>query len=262
MTGQSDNLMFRKTFISLVSLLLFSSVAHATTTYSVGANYISASNLTLSPTIAGGTAAAGADTLYTFNAGVKADFPFSQNGGWLVGAKYDGLVANTNTSINNNAASINGGVHFYNQEGHYFSALAKYKYTSYNNRVPTTTNYNAGSIGVGLTGLYNLKSMTKMPLNLVGTLDYDSVSGAANVPGSTYSSLVVNALIGGSFWEGGNIYAGPSFTSLSTSTTSITAGLLSVSQQFGKLSGSLSYVYQSKGAATGNLLIVGVNYNF
>jgi len=254
--------MLRKTFVFLVVLLLLSSVANAATTYSVGANYISASNLTLNPTITGGTATSTADTLYTLNAGVKADFPFSQNGGWLVGAKYDGLVAGTNSSINNHAATVNGGVQFYNQDGHYFSALAKYKYTSYYNRVPSTTNYGAGSIGLGLTGLYSLKSMTKMPLNLVSTLDYDSVSGAATVPGSSYSSLVVNLLAGGSFWEGGNIYVGPSFTSLSTSTTSITAGLLSVSQQFGKVSGSLSYVYQSKGNANGSLVIVGANYNF
>lgn len=254
--------MYRKILVSFVVLLILTSAASAATTYSAGANYISASNLTLSPTITGGTAAAGADTLYTFNAGVKADFPFSQNGGWLMGAKYDGLVANTNSSINNNAVGVNGGVHFYNQEGHYFSALAKYKYSSYNNRVPSTMNYGAGSIGAGLTGLYNLKSMTNMPLNLVGTFDYDSVSGSATVPGSSYSSLVVNALVGGSFWEGGNLYAGPSFTSISTSPDSIMAGILSVSQQFGKLSGSLSYVYQSKGAATGNLFIVGVNYNF
>ncbi len=254
--------MYRKILVSFVVLLILTSAASAATTYSAGANYISASNLTLSPTLTGGTATTTADTLYTLHADTKADFPFSQNGGWLVGAKYDGLIANTNTSINNHAVTLNGGAQFYNKEGNYFSALAKYKYASYYNRIPSTTNYGASSIGLGLTGLYSLKAMTGSPINLVGTMDYDSVTGSATVPGSSYSSLVINTLVGGSFWEGGTIYAGPGLTSVSTSPDSVISGILSASQQFGKLTGSLSYVYQSKGVANGSLVIIGVNYNF
>lgn len=243
--------MAKKLALLIIILALTATNAYAAVKYSAGGNYISTTNLSLNPNLTGNASGA-ADSLFTMNAGVNADFPFSPNGGWIVNAKYDGLMAGTNSIVNNNAFSVAGGAQFYNQDGHYLSILARYKFTNYSN-----LNYSSNGIGTSIVGLYNIN-----PLKLVGMLDFDSQNGPASRPTSTYTLVTGNLLIGGSPWEGGNIYAGPSITSVSSSPDSIVSALFSASQRFDNLSVSLSYVYQTKAAANGNMFIFGANYSF
>lgn len=243
--------MIKKLALLVIVLALTATNAYAAVKYSAGGNYISTTNLSLNPNLTGNASGA-ADSLFTINAGVNADFPFSPNGGWIVNAKYDGLIAGTNTIVNNNAFSVAGGAQFYNQDGHYLSILARYKFTNYSN-----LNYSSNGIGTSIVGLYNIN-----PLKLVGMLDFDSQNGPSSRPTSTYTLVTGNLLIGGSPWEGGNIYVGPSITSISNSTNPIVSAIFSASQRFGNLSASLSYVYQTKAGANDNMFILGANYGF
>lgn len=223
--------------------------------YSAGGTNVYATNLSLNPSITGLNIASGSDILYIFNAAAKLEIPFSEQGSWIANIKGEETFAYVNQSLNNHAFLLNGGVQYAFSKDIYISALAKYKFAYFFNR--GNLSYKSNDFGAELMGFYSIK-----PINLVGIINYDTVSGWDLVPGSSYDSMVFTLLAGGSIWEGGNLYVGPTITAISTSPTGITSGIISFSQQFGALSTNINYIYQSKGASTGHLFVVGANYNF
>lgn len=243
--------MVKRILLSLSTVLIATVNANAATTLSLGDTFMSASNLALNQSTAGITAANTADTLNNISFEMRSDSPVDNGKGVLVNIKYDGMTANTTTSVNNSSLAVLTGMQFYNEQGNYLSVQGRVKETNY-----PVMGYNTVGLGANATGVYNLGS-----LKAVGILDFDNQNGPASKPTASYNLLTTTLMLGGSPWGGGSVYVGPSVSMLSNSVSPIVSGILSVSQKMGNLTGSLSYVYQSKAGATGNVILVGVNYS-